>query len=109
MASCVGGRSLDRWVSTAVVFSLELANLAREREIGAGRFGLPALSAPFERLGFEHHHVIAFQPGLEPDVITRGRRPPQPRKVALPLVRREPAHHRGAGLKWPAPAGGQRL
>jgi hypothetical protein len=40
-------------VSTAVVFALELANLAREREIGTGIFGLPALSGPFERLGVE--------------------------------------------------------
>lgn len=40
-------------VGTAVVFTLELANLAREREIGTGIFGFPALSGPFERLGIE--------------------------------------------------------
>src|SRR5919108_171642 len=40
-------------VSTGVVLTLELANLARERKIGTGIFGLPALSGPFERLGVE--------------------------------------------------------
>jgi hypothetical protein len=40
-------------VGTVVVLPLELAAMAREREIQTGPFGLPALSGPFERLGID--------------------------------------------------------
>jgi hypothetical protein len=35
----------------------------------------------YRRVRVEQHHHVAFKPGLEPDMITSGREPPQARKV----------------------------
>ncbi|MBV8994754.1 MAG: hypothetical protein JO287_13920 [Pseudonocardiales bacterium] len=59
------------------------------------------------RIEVQRHHLVTFQPGLEPDMITRGGRPPPTRETALTSIGRKRSHRRHT-LKPGTPAHQQR-